>query len=123
VRELELHAATGHTGDGTAFLIPWLGVLVCGDYLSPVEIPMISSGGSLTAYGETLARLRPLVERCPTVVPGHGAPLSREDAQRLLDEDVAYLEALRTEGSEAPLPEGRRTLTQRRIHAENVSRL
>src|SRR5580700_4940610 len=32
-RELELHRADGHTADGTAFVIPWLGVLICGDYL------------------------------------------------------------------------------------------
>ena len=50
-RELELHEAGGHTADGTAFLIPWLEVLVCGDYLSPVEIPWISTrrvGGRLS---------------------------------------------------------------------------
>lgn len=38
-RELELHPADGHTADGMAILVPWAGVLVCGDYLSPVEIP------------------------------------------------------------------------------------
>ena len=43
-QELELHPADGHTADGTAFMVPWLGVLVCGDYLSPVEIPWISTG-------------------------------------------------------------------------------
>ena len=37
---------------------PWLGVLVCGDYLSPVEIPMLSTGGGIDAYLETLERLR-----------------------------------------------------------------
>ena len=56
--ELELHPADGHTADGTAYLIPWLGVLVCGDYLSPVEIPWISPGGSASAYLATLERLR-----------------------------------------------------------------
>ncbi len=45
--ELELHPADGHTADGAAYVIPWLEVLVCGDYLSPAEIPMISAGGSL----------------------------------------------------------------------------
>ena len=37
------------------------GVLVCGDYLSDVEIPC-SAGGSLDDYRATLARLAPLVE-------------------------------------------------------------
>jgi glyoxylase-like metal-dependent hydrolase (beta-lactamase superfamily II) len=29
--ELELHPADGHTADGTAYMLPWLDVLVCGD--------------------------------------------------------------------------------------------
>ena len=121
--ELELHPADGHTADGAAFVIEWLGVLVCGDYLSPVEIPMISPGGSLSAYQATLGRLRPLVERCATVVPGHGAPMPQEQALAVLDEDVGYLEALGERGADAPLPEGRRTAAQLRIHAENAARI
>jgi glyoxylase-like metal-dependent hydrolase (beta-lactamase superfamily II) len=119
-RELELHPADGHTADGTAVWAPWAGVLVAGDYLSPVEIPMLSDGGSLDAYLATLRRLRPLVEAAETVVPGHGGPLAREDALRILAEDEAYLEALRERGAGAPLPEGRRTSEQRRIHAANA---
>jgi glyoxylase-like metal-dependent hydrolase (beta-lactamase superfamily II) len=122
-RELELHPADGHTADGTAFYIPWLEVLVCGDYLSPVEIPWLSPGGSLDAYLATLERLRPLVESAQTIVPGHGRPLQRGEAQTLLAEDVAYLQALRAGGADAPLPAGRRTNTQHRIHAENVERV
>jgi hypothetical protein len=49
--------------DGMALWAPWAGVLVAGDYLSPVEIPMVSAGGSLSGYRATLERLRPLVER------------------------------------------------------------
>src|ERR1700733_859545 len=40
--ELELYPASGHTPDGVAYWLAWRRVLVCGDYLSPVEIPMIS---------------------------------------------------------------------------------
>ena len=119
-RELELHRADGHTADGTAYFIPWLETLVCGDYLSPVEIPWISPGGSVEAYLETLARLRPLVERAQTIVPGHGRPLPSADALALLEEDIAYLRALAAEGAGASLPAGRRTGAQQRIHAENV---
>lgn len=118
--EIELHPASGHTADGTAFWLPWLGVLVCGDYLSPVEIPMISTGGSASDYVETLARLAGLVDQASSVVPGHGRPVTRADAQRVLEEDVAYLEKLIAEG-DAPLPEGRRTGEQKRIHGENVA--
>ena len=119
--ELELHPADGHTADGTAFFVPWLGVLVCGDYLSPVEIPWISPGGSAEAYLATLDRLRALVERVETVVPGHGRPLPPDEALAVLEEDAAYLRALIEQGAGAALPAGRRTKAQRRIHEQNVA--
>ncbi|MBV9604838.1 MAG: MBL fold metallo-hydrolase [Solirubrobacterales bacterium] len=121
--ELELHLADGHTPDGTAFYVPWLNVLVCGDYLSPVEIPWLSPGGSVDAYLATLERLGELVERAETIVPGHGRPQGRAESLRLLGEDATYLRALQSAGAEAELPEGRRTKAQRRIHAENVERV
>jgi glyoxylase-like metal-dependent hydrolase (beta-lactamase superfamily II) len=119
-RELELYPAEGHTADGTAYFIPWLETLVCGDYLSPVEIPWLSPGGSLDAYEATLERLRAVIGGAQTVVPGHGRPLQPSEALALLDEDVEYLHALRSGGADAPLPSGRRTDTQRAIHAQNV---
>lgn len=118
-QELELHPTEGHTSDGVAYWMPWLGVLVCGDYLSPVEIPIISPGGSIEGYLATLERLRKLVETAETIVPGHGHPLDREQALRVLEEDLAYVGALATQGGDAALPAGRRSSTQRRIHAEN----
>ena len=119
-RELELHPADGHTGDGTAVLARFAGVLACGDYLSDVEIPLIGPGGSLAGYRATLARLAPLVEAAETIVPGHGSPHDRDTALRILDEDVAYLDALER-GEERPaLPGGRSTRRQRKIHADNL---
>ena len=122
-QELELHETGGHTADGVAFLLPWACVLACGDYLSPVEIPMISHGGSLQGYVETLERLGALLDRAETVVPGHGSPLPAADARRLMEEDLAYLDALRTSGGATALPKQRATATQQRIHAENLERL
>lgn len=121
-RELELHPADGHTVDGMAMSIPWAGVIVCGDYLSPVEIPMISESGSLNGYAATLDRLRELLASAETAVAGHGGPVAREQALRLLEEDAAYLEALSREGLAADLPLGRRTPRQREIHAANAAR-
>jgi glyoxylase-like metal-dependent hydrolase (beta-lactamase superfamily II) len=121
--ELELYPTGGHTPDGTAFWLPWCHVLVCGDYLSPVELPMISAGGSVNDYQETLDRLEGLVTQAEWVVPGHGGPISGERAQTVLDEDRAYLEALGRDREAAALPEGRRSATQRRLHAANVAQL
>ncbi len=122
-RSLELHPADGHTADGMAIWAPWARVLIAGDYLSPVEIPMISRGGSIDAYMATLRRLEPLVEQADHVVPGHGGPIDGVRAAAILREDLAYLEALASEGAAAPLPLARRTKAQRAIHETNVTRL
>jgi glyoxylase-like metal-dependent hydrolase (beta-lactamase superfamily II) len=117
--ELELHRAEGHTGDGMAVLVPWAQVLCPGDYLSPVEIPMISPGGSVELYLETLDRLEELVGRAAHVVPGHGEVLDAERALAILREDRAYLEAL----PDAKLPLARRSAAQKKIHTANVERV
>jgi glyoxylase-like metal-dependent hydrolase (beta-lactamase superfamily II) len=117
-RSLELHPADGHTADGMAIWIPWARVLVAGDYLSPLEIPMISPGGSVAAYLATLARLEPLVEQADHVVPGHGGAIDGTRALAILREDRAYLEGL---SEDSPLPLARRTKAQRAIHARNVT--
>jgi glyoxylase-like metal-dependent hydrolase (beta-lactamase superfamily II) len=121
--ELALHPAEGHTAEGMAIWAPWAGVLVAGDYLSTVEIPVLGDGGSLDAYAATLERLRPLVAEAQFVVPGHGPVLGSERALSVLRADLAYLGALRAEGAAADLPEGRRGKDQREIHAENAARL
>jgi glyoxylase-like metal-dependent hydrolase (beta-lactamase superfamily II) len=118
---LELHPADGHTADGMAVWVPWARVLVAGDYLSPVEIPMVSDGGSIAAYIATLNRLEPLVAQADHVVPGHGGAIDGTRALAILREDRAYLEALQATG-EADLPLARRTKSQRAIHDRNLKR-
>jgi glyoxylase-like metal-dependent hydrolase (beta-lactamase superfamily II) len=115
-QELELYPADGHTADGMAIFVPWAEVLICGDYLSPVEIPMISEGGSRSAYRATLERLRELVERSEHVIPGHGSVLDRTRALAILGEDLKYLETLE-------LPLARRGSEQQKIHAANLARI
>ncbi len=122
-RSLELHATGGHTPDGMAILAPWAGVLVSGDYLSEIEIPMLNPGADVGGYLATLERLRSLLERVEHVVPGHGPVLGARRAGEILEEDVAYLRGLAAQGAEAPLPEGRRSAEMRRVHAANVTRL
>jgi glyoxylase-like metal-dependent hydrolase (beta-lactamase superfamily II) len=88
-RELELHPAIGHTGEGMAIAIGWASVLLVGDYLSPVELPVLGPGGTPEAYADTLERLRALVTRATHVVPGHGRVLDRADALAILEADLA----------------------------------
>lgn len=122
-REIELHPAEGHTADGMALLADWCGVLAVGDYISPVEIPMLSPGGSLSAYRATLQRLEPLITRVDHVVPGHGEVLDAVRAKALLAEDLTYLDMLAERGAEAELPLARRSDAQKRIHLENAALL
>jgi glyoxylase-like metal-dependent hydrolase (beta-lactamase superfamily II) len=117
--ELELLPTDGHTADGMAIWAPFARVLVCGDYLSPVEIPWLSETGNRDAYVATLRRLEDYVQQADWVVPGHGVPMDAQRALAVLREDVAYLEGL----PDASLPIARRGREMEKIHAENVSRL
>ena len=119
--ELELHPADGHTADGMAVMARWCGLLCVGDYLSNVEIPMVEAG--IDDYRATLARLSPLVDEAETIVPGHGRPHARDDALRILDEDVDYLDALERGEEKPALPRGRGSREQQKIHAENLRRV
>ncbi len=119
--ELDLHAADGHTADGMALWLAWARVLVPGDYLSSIELPVLSPGGEASGYLATLERLRPLLERAAHVVPGHGPVIDGDRARELLEEDTAYLRGLVEAGAKGELPAGRRSAYQRRLHAENVA--
>ena len=116
---IELHPTEGHVVDGMALWLPWARILVAGDFLSPVEIPMLSRGGSRSAYLATLERLRPLVEQADHVVAGHGGAIDGTRALAILREDVAYLEGL----PDSKLPLARRSDEQKRIHTANLERL
>jgi glyoxylase-like metal-dependent hydrolase (beta-lactamase superfamily II) len=122
--ELDLYPVGGHTADGMAIGVPWAKVLIAGDHLSPVEIPMVGERpDSLDAYLTTLDRLEPLVAAADTVVPGHGEPLDSERALAILREDRDYLRALAARGAAASLPLARRGQAQKAIHHANVGRV
>jgi glyoxylase-like metal-dependent hydrolase (beta-lactamase superfamily II) len=123
VHEIEMHATGGHTPDGAAYWLPWAGALVCGDYLSPIEIPTLSPGGSVQDYRATLQRLRPLCELADWIIPGHGAPISGQRAADILEEDDRYLELLQTDPDRAGPPRSRATAPQRRCHQSNLRQL
>jgi glyoxylase-like metal-dependent hydrolase (beta-lactamase superfamily II) len=118
--ELELLPTAGHTPDGMAIRIPWAGILVVGDYLSPIEIPTLDHGGRVEDYLRTLGLLREAIAGVEQVVPGHGPTIGAEEAVRILAEDERYLGGLLEDG-DAELPDGRRSAEQRRLHARNVA--
>jgi hydroxyacylglutathione hydrolase len=91
---VEAIEATGHTADGLAFVLLDQGVLVPGDYLSNMTYPFI--GGGLASTIATVRRLLDALERHDLrwVVPGHGRPLTPEEAAAVGASDLAYLEDL-----------------------------
>lgn len=115
---IELIDAPGHTVDGLAVLLRRAGVLVVGDYLSPVEIPAVDPTAGIGTYLATLSRLEGVLGRASVIVPGHGWPLGSARAGAILAADRAYLEALATSG-DAPMPRGGGNPDQRRQHAVN----
>jgi len=105
-----------------AVRIPWAGILLAGDYLSPIEIPTMDHGGGAEDYLGTLTLLRDAVAGVEVVVPGHGPTIDAVQALRIADEDQRYLRGLLQDG-DAELPDGRRSAEQQRLHARNVATL
>ena len=98
---VETTALPGHTQCGAAYRVRELDLLVVGDYLSVIEFPFVYV--STAAYRATLASLLEELENDPAawVTPGHGRPLSRDEAIAVAREDLAYLRALKTTVREA----------------------
>jgi glyoxylase-like metal-dependent hydrolase (beta-lactamase superfamily II) len=89
--ELVIHDA--HIPGHTAAWIPSMGLLIAGDMLSDVELPLPHDAGGvdpLDAYAAGLDRLAPYVEKADLVIPGHGSPTTR--AQARLDADRRYID-------------------------------
>ena len=107
--------APGHAEDGIALFVDDL--VLCGDYLIEIEIPLVSQAGSVAAYLDTLDRLEAIVARATTIVPGHGPPLDRARALELIELDRRYLSDLRAGPTRGP-----ETARQRRIHVDNVNK-
>jgi glyoxylase-like metal-dependent hydrolase (beta-lactamase superfamily II) len=95
VRIIEHQAhAPGHA----ALLIEDRGVLVAGDMLSDVLIPLLDLRGAADPVEDYLAALRLLddvADRVDAVVPGHGSVAGEGQARARIDQDRAYVLSLR----------------------------
>ena len=70
--------------------LPACGLVICGDILDSVELPLPLQ--DVDAYLVSLARLRALLDAgVEHVVPGHGPPLGREAARAQVARDDAYV--------------------------------
>ena len=92
-REVLLHEHDAHAPAHVAAEIVDVGVLLAGDMLSDVELPMPDDDETdLVSYLEGLDRLAPVVRRCRWLVPGHGTPTDSPIGR--LDADRRYLDDL-----------------------------
>jgi glyoxylase-like metal-dependent hydrolase (beta-lactamase superfamily II) len=94
--EHQAHAA-GHA----ALLIEERGVLVAGDMLSDVLIPMLNLDDTADPIEDYLAALRLLegaADDVDVLVPGHGSIGGADQARARIDQDRAYVHALRDAG-------------------------
>ena len=88
----------GHAPGHAALVIEDRGVLVAGDMLSDVLVPMLDLEGSADPIEDYLAGLRQLEQvtgEAEVVVPGHGSVGGPGQARERLERDRAYVLALR----------------------------
>ncbi len=83
----------GHAPGHTALWLPGARVLIAGDMLSDVEVPLPFYPDDLDAYGAALDRLEPYTRHARMVIPGHGAPGT--DAVARLAADRALIASFR----------------------------
>jgi hydroxyacylglutathione hydrolase len=83
-----------HEAGHSAVFFPSLGVLVAGDMLSDIEIPVFDLAGADPAgdYRRGLDRLASL-DGVRWLIPGHGHPGDAAEFRRRLDLDYRYLDS------------------------------
>jgi glyoxylase-like metal-dependent hydrolase (beta-lactamase superfamily II) len=95
IRIIEHQAhAQGHA----ALVIEERGVLVAGDMLSDVLVPLLDLGGAADPIEDHLAALRLLegvADDVDLLIPGHGSVGGADQLHARIDQDRAYLQALR----------------------------
>jgi glyoxylase-like metal-dependent hydrolase (beta-lactamase superfamily II) len=94
--EIELIEHDGHAPGHTALWLPRERVLIAGDMLSDVELPLPFDPDDVPAYLAGLDVLAPLAAQAAIVVPGHGHVGA--DALARLDADRRYLEEMLRRG-------------------------
>ncbi|MBD3940480.1 MBL fold metallo-hydrolase [Microbacterium sp. NEAU-LLC] len=86
----ELVVHDGHAPGHTAVWLPDQRVLIAGDMLSDLELPLPFWPDDLDSYVAALDLLAPYAARAAIVIPGHGTPGG--DAVARLDADRRYLD-------------------------------
>ncbi len=114
-----LHVHDAHAPAHAALELPEHGVLVAGDMLSDVELPMPDEADpDLSRYRNGLESLAEVVGRARILVPGHGSVGDRPDER--LGADRRYLEEILERGESDDPRIGGAGMAQ--LHAANLRR-
>ncbi len=94
VRIVEHH---GHAAGHAALVIEEHGVLVAGDMLSDVLIPMLdmSAADPIEDYLAALRLLEGVADGVDVIIPGHGSIGAADQLEARIEQDRAYVQALR----------------------------
>jgi glyoxylase-like metal-dependent hydrolase (beta-lactamase superfamily II) len=91
--EVDVILHDAHIVGHSAAWIPDLGILIAGDMLSDIELPLPEDASSSVAtYRSGLEELAPYAAMAHLVIPGHGSPTT--DGLARVDADRRYLEQL-----------------------------
>lgn len=88
----------GHAPGHAALVIEDRGVLMAGDMLSDVLVPMLDFSGAVDPIGDYLDALRMFEDEAGGVevfIPGHGSVGRGDELQKRIELDWSYVEALR----------------------------
>jgi len=99
--EVRIVEHQAHAPGHAALLIEERGVLVAGDMLSDVLIPMLDLNDTAEPIEDYLAALRLLegvADDVDVLVPGHGSIGGADQVRARIDQDRAYVHALRDTG-------------------------
>ncbi len=90
--ELIFNSAVGHINNGLITVIPHLDLIIAGDYLSNIEIPMVEY--SFDTYYKTLKTFKKIIDEkdIKLLINGHGdIALNMRDIGQRIDNDMSYL--------------------------------
>jgi len=95
--EVRIIEHRAHADGHAALLIEDRGVLVAGDMLSDILMPFLDldAADPIDDYLAALRLFDGIADRVEAVIPGHGSVGSGADLERRIDQDRAYVEALR----------------------------
>ncbi len=116
--EAEVVVHDGHAPGHAALWFADRRVLIAGDMLSDIELPLPFWPDDLPSYLVGLERLAPYVARARVLIPGHGHPTDRPLDR--LDADRRYLEAVMTSGDSDDSRIANPDMTQNHEHLQRM---